>query len=71
MLARCHAEVQHRIGCPFLLHTFDEELLEQLLPSLEIGLDGGYKQGLVILSISPNEEGVSKFNVAYRIVILF
>lgn len=53
------------------LYRFDKKLRLFLFNEIEKVEVGGYKQGLVILSIYPNEEGVSKFNVAYLIVILF
>ena len=46
MLAQRHIESQHWIFCPLLLNLLNEEPLEQVLPSLEIGLKSRHKQRL-------------------------
>ena len=46
MLARSHAKSYYGIFRPVLLHSLDEESLEQVLSSLEICLECRYKQRL-------------------------
>ena len=46
VLAKAHVEVQHGINSPLFLQLLHGEALEQVLPALEIALEGGHEQRL-------------------------